>query len=334
MRLVYFFLLSLSFWAFVSGDETLPTAQKGKLRFRGWGDACWFDTTREGQVPEFDLGHLYLLSTYDLNARWKVLVELALEKEYNRSHSNPEREVTLERGFLQFKLDPKISFRAGRFYTPFGIYKQRHWAFTMDTYQKPIIEENQYIPASALGFEVFGSWFLSRGSFNYTALYSDGNQGTKLKKPIDDQVGYGGDCSFNYNDRILTGVSFYRYRSEYPFEQVLSATQFYSECQFFENKFLWRLEWLLLERTGSQRADGYYTQFKWNMTNSFFLNVRYESAEDELLAEGTLHNSQLFTLGWNLPQKWKFKAEYARNTFEEERFTSFDQMALWVGHAF
>jgi len=308
-------------------------AHQFKWHVSGWADIGGYWDERDSERFSLDVHHVYMLNHLKFSPKLELLVEMALEREYERSSPRPDRELELERAYLQYKWRPQATFRVGQFYTPCGLYKQRHWAYTMDTFQKPVIEENQYIPANALGIEVTGNFSFERSYLQYALLISDGDQSGDMK-PLQDEFGFGGDVKYNYNDRFLAGMSLYRYRNEAETDNYLNATQIYAEWDLFRHQLQWRMEWLFLERSGFPETDGYYSQLKWNFTKVSYLNLRWEKAEDQLLSQGSEHAATLLTLGIHLPKRWKVKLEYAVNQFEHSEYSNFNQLGLWAGYAF
>jgi hypothetical protein len=318
-------------WFHENGLSPLEPSEK-PWQFSGWVDSVAFWSEQEASQTRLEVSHLYLVNRFSWQERWSALVELALERELQRSNLHPERTLELERAFLQYQGSSNWKILLGKFYNPCGLYKQQHWAYTMDTFQIPLIEEQPYIPEHALGVQFQGKKAFRRSLFRYTVLASDGDP--EAEHPLDDDFGAGADLNLNLNDRFLSGISYYRYRHQGPGAGFFDATQVYLAWDLITHRLQWRGEWLFFQRDQEQEQDGYYQQLKWHLSPSVYFSLRVEAAQDQFNLEAPKQEATLLTLGLRSPLRWRFKLEFAENRFPESERNEERQVALWVGYAF
>ena len=299
----------------------------GQIKLAGWLDLLYQDDSENRH--SFKLNHFYLYTDIIINQKWRGFAEVEFENEPNNIGEEPERDIFLERAYIEYKRNNAFIWRVGKFITPAGIWKPQHWAVTVDTIQKPIMEDNLYIPTKSVGLQFLGNKVSKVGDLNYSAIFTSGGEASSSDFRLNKARGLGTDFNYAYGDRFMLGFSYYRYEQLANKEEDTDAKLGYAEFFIVKNKLLLRTEVLAVKRDFIPDIRTFYAKIKWQITPRFYLNYRYDFGDDERRAEGRDHGVNSFTVGYWPHQKVRFKAEYLRHSFQQRE--GLHQWSLWMG---
>lgn len=280
----------------------------GNTKVGGWVDSIYSDNDKKNHEQFFDVHHLYLFIDNKFNENWRAFGELEFEHAPEFEGDEGKGELKLERGYIQFSLAEWFNLRFGKYNTPFGIWTPEHWAINVDTIQKPIHEDNKYVPVKQVGIEYFGTVFPEIGDLsmeiNYAAYVSNGPEVFGTDDPGDNILGGGADLNIRFNDRVLMGTSFYTQNNPADSARKMEHDEdalgnelpdfAYSDFGREENSFMYYGEILLpfditlrgeafnQNRNGNYRdVVAYYAKVKWEFLPGWYINYRRAWGDDE-----------------------------------------------------
>jgi hypothetical protein len=182
----------------------------------------------------FGVGNLNLYLSKNLTRKWRTLAEVRMLFAPNGS-TNPDGTVTntttkdpgngyrpiewggirIERVYLEYDLHPKLTVRAGRFLSPYGIWNIDHGSPTIIPTLRPYVIGEQFIPEHQTGIELFGSHYLDEYRIDYHATVSNGRSPAEATQDPDRKLAFGGRLAFTapLAGTLTLGVSAYRGRA-------------------------------------------------------------------------------------------------------------------------
>jgi hypothetical protein len=120
--------------------------------------------------------------------------------------------VVIERAFVEYTLDERLTLRAGHFLTPYGVWNVDHGSPAIVSVQRPYIVGQELIPKAQVGLEAYGAFHLGGSRLGYHATVSNGRIGENPQYlDYDDRLAFGGRL-FLENTKVgnlKVGVSAY-----------------------------------------------------------------------------------------------------------------------------
>ncbi|RMG58335.1 MAG: hypothetical protein D6713_07970 [Deltaproteobacteria bacterium] len=346
-----FAALSLLFSLFVSPPARSAEGEEGDFSFAsilsetrvgGWIDLLYHDSDRKGEERGFDLHHVYLFVDSQVNERWRVFAEVEFEHAPHLEDGESKGELKLERGYAEHFRSDLLKFRFGKFNTPFGIWTPTHWAVYVDTVRKPIHEDNKYVPPKSVGVEAFGAWFPRLFSLplqvEWALFLSNGGEYEGTDNREDGKLGGGFDVRARVADDYLLGLSGYGRNEETPSDGTAGRNErslmLYGEASL-PWSFLVRAEALLQDRSrGDRSLDAWYGKVRWDFRDDAYVNVRYESGDDEKRAGGGRHRVTTLTLGYWVAPEVRLKGEVSFHDFKDPGKEDYSEWVAWLGVIF
>ena len=328
-------------WSLLAGDlnelkssQTETPTHSRQWEFFGWVDGQYLDSDAPGQSSFFNFSHLYLSLEWNINPSFRALAEVEYEKLPRIGTTHKKAEILIDRAYLEYKHSQALKLRLGKFTTPAGIWKELHWSFTVDTTEEPIMEENAYVPQKSEGLGVFGSFFQPAGEWQYALLLVQSSEETGANEPVDGARGLGGDLNYSYKSDLKAGYSFYNYKDPARDQLRVNAWMVYLEWFFWKRQLLWRTEFLRLKQTGEANLETFYSKLKLRLTAQSYVNYRYDSGDDKILAGGQKRITQTITLGYSPTPSVRIRLEYAHNRIDTSERPNIEQWSLWAGWIF
>ena len=313
-----------------SADVGLPAERS--IDFFAWADLLWRNSDRQREDDFFDLGQAYA----GMNARlkkWGFLLEFEYEHEPDYGDDQGEREIELERAFISYDHSAALRFRLGKVSTPAGIWKPIHWAMTVDTIARPIMEDNGYIPIKSEGLEVMGTRVFSSGEMEYTLIAAHVDEEIESETSLDQARSLGGDIKYRHQERYTFGLSLYSYSALEDDDLSVTGWQPYFDLELIDNRLLLRGEGLLMERSAADSVRTFYTKLKYRITPRHYVNLRYDQGEDERRAEGARRRATTVTVGWWPKEQWRIKAEFTSSRLPGNQ-PDYREWSVWTGYLF
>jgi len=317
-------------------DSPLPVEKssflKDRLEVGGWFDILLLDQGRDAVDDYFNLYHFYTTFNLKLTDSMNVFTEVEYANIPELNSSDTEVEFEIDRAYLEYRSDQRFRLRLGKFNTPAGIWKPIHWSVLVDTIALPIMEQNDYIPTSSVGVELFGRKYFGESELNYDFLFSIGS-GDDLGDNSDSEA-VGGDFRYIFRERYTLGISYYNYKDVEGENGSVNGILSYADIHLLANRLLWRTEFLTLTRSDTSDIKAFYSKLKYQINRQLYLNYRFDRADDENIEpKGDEHIMRVATLGYWPKTFLRFKLEYADHKFENDS-NSFVQYAAWMGFIF
>lgn len=177
-------------------DETSETNQNisKQMEISGYTDIEYHASSKKGDNPGFRLHHFSVFFKKKIAEKWHFFSEIEyedapyLEGDGEDQPAPAEGEVMekargkifVEAVNIDYLLDPMIKFRAGRFFTPAGIWSIDHYPPFVPTQLRPQ-HIRKIFPQVVDGAMVYGSLKMGSTFLNYD-LYGGNGEGNTAKK--------------------------------------------------------------------------------------------------------------------------------------------------------
>ncbi|MCP4039658.1 MAG: hypothetical protein GY733_22130 [bacterium] len=311
----------------------------GDTRLGGWIDFRYGDSTKRGSDPQLDAHHFYLYLDSRLDKQWSSFAELEFEHAPHFDGGDGQGEIKLERLYIQYRNDAHLKVQLGKFNTPFGYWTPVHWAILQDTIQKPIHEDNAYVPRKQVGFRFFGDAF--EGTLaempmhvDYSAWLSSGTELFGTDEPEDGSLGIGADLRLRLDDAWLFGASTYRQKNPRFDDRQEQSFMLYADVEI-SREFVLRGELFHQQRGGgySSRTAG-YAKLRWDFADRMYANLRVGLGDDDKRGNGDSHQETVLTLGYSPIPNVRMKLEWAYNRFDAPTAEDFHGWGFYTGFFF
>ena len=170
--------------------EETNIANSNEMKISGYADIEYHSSTATGAEPGFRLHHMSLFFEKRVSDEWKFFSEIEYEDapfvEYDFTSSSADSacdgcygKIFLEAANFTYSYDSAAIFRAGRFFTPAGIWSVDHYPSFVPTQLRPE-HVRRIFPQVVDGVGMFGNIAMGSMFLNYD-LYlgnGEGNSGS------------------------------------------------------------------------------------------------------------------------------------------------------------
>lgn len=187
-------------------EEDLATAH---FMLTGYGDVDYFDR-RGGPMSDgsFQLGHFNPILHYRMGDRLTWVTELEFELRGAPNEANPdefenELEIGLEYSYLDYEIRDCLSFQAGKFFLPLGIFGPRlhpAWINKLPTHPLPYMEPIRMVPETDVGLMLSGGKYIGSPWVNYNLAVTNGPGQADVDTVMDQ-----GAATDNNNNKTWSG---------------------------------------------------------------------------------------------------------------------------------
>lgn len=171
--------------------EETSVASANRMSISGYSDIEYHDSTKGDSEPGFRLHHMSLFFEKRVTEQWKFFSEIEyedapyLEFDHTADDADSECEGCYGKIFLEavnftYSNSPLTNVRAGRFFTPAGIWSIDHYPPFVPTQLRPEHVRNIF-PQVVDGIDIFGTLSMGNTFVNYDLYFGngEGNPGKK-----------------------------------------------------------------------------------------------------------------------------------------------------------
>jgi len=164
--------------------EEANVANSNEMKISGYADIEYHNSTADGSEPGFRLHHMSLFFEKRVTDDWKFFSEIEyedapfLEFEFEDSGTDSACEgcygkIFLEAANFTYAYDPVANLRAGRFFTPAGIWSVDHYPSFVPTQLRPE-HVRRIFPQVVDGVGAFGTIAMGSTFINYDIYLGNG----------------------------------------------------------------------------------------------------------------------------------------------------------------
>jgi len=305
-----------------------------KLKVFGWADVLFQDRDSTNYKPVLNPQHLYLLFDAQLDDNWRMLSELEFEHLPIVDNGTGKGEIIVDRLYIEYNHSDLLNSRVGKISTPLGIWTPAHWAISVPSIQKPIHEDNAYVPRKQVGLESFGRWNSATSvvsDVKYAVWVSTGNDLFGTNNPTDDKFALGTDISGRFSEHLKLGLSTYTQHNSSKGGRREDTVHPYLELYLIDSITVTGEYQHQKRFDSSGDINTWYLSTKWQFTQKAYIYYRRDDGDDERRAAGTKTKRNIITLGyWPRPYV-RTKLEFSTHDFEDPTIVDFNQWGAWIG---
>ena len=274
--------------------KSLADELEHRMTVSGYADVEYSTSTQDGYKPGFRLHHLSLFFKKQISDKWRFFSEIEYEDapfmEFgfnptaapNACDHDCNGSIFVEALNVDYLWRPELSLRAGRFFTPAGIWSVDHYPPFVPTQERPMhirqIFPQVFDGALAYGIHKVGNTFLSydvyagngennpgSGDQNSTTAYGvKVNVALPVLKQFDIGTTYYSDGKLTPFEGMYDGDK----KTAYGFHTKLRFHQFTVQSEYAKAKY----EPLA---AAAYNKEGYYGQFLYDLSD-WTLGYRYD----------------------------------------------------------
>lgn len=313
-------------------EITADEAEEANLRLderpkiSGFVDIEYRSSTEEGVHDSFKLHHLVLFISKTIAERWKVFMNIEFENAPRfEGEENEEGEEVVEGNGeiaipavnITYLWRPDANFRAGRFYTPAGIYSLTfHHLHFLPTQEVPA-HIGEIFPQAVDGVEAYGALQMGNTFLNYN-IYGGNGEGNSGKQDENAEKATGAKASFVlpalsylelgtswYQDTLNDGTD----KTAYGLHTKLTAAGLTFQSEYATAS-------LSPEGASSFSSIGYYSQLYYSV-GGWLAGYRYDFFDSDDRAEVDEITNSIF-VNFRPDPNVVFKIEWNQHDDEAE----------------
>lgn len=181
-----------------------------RLIVAGYADVEYIVDNRASKEPGFRLHHLSLFFKQQINEKWRFFSEIEYEDApLFDSNGTTDGKIFVEAVNIDFQWRPGTNFRAGRFFTPAGIWSIDHYPPYVPTQERPQ-HIRKIFPQLVNGVMAYGTVPVGENFVSYE-LYSGNGEGNTGHNDDNSEkaVGLRITTSLPYLKQFDIGASYY-----------------------------------------------------------------------------------------------------------------------------
>jgi len=270
--------------------EETNVANANRMNISGYADIEYHSSTANDSEPGFRLHHMSLFFEKRVTDEWKFFSEIEyedapfMEYEYVDSGSDSACEgcygkIFLEAANFTYAWHPTANLRAGRFFTPAGIWSVDHYPSFVPTQLRPE-HIRRIFPQVVDGVSAFGTLPMGSSFINYD-LYIGNGEGNSGSADSNSEKATGIKLSlilpfFRY---LEVGSSAYNDTSTDTLDANTKKTAFGAHMKLKFSSFTLQTEYAKADiepdSGGSYSTSGYYAQLLYDV-NKWTFGVRHD----------------------------------------------------------
>jgi len=291
---------------------------RSRLLISGYADVEYVDNSLPDSDGGFRMHHFSLVFTKNIDSKWRLFSEIEFEDapsvEFDgkpASCDDCSGTIFLEAMNISYSPSAMFGLKAGRFFTPAGIWSEDHYPPFVKTQERPL-HIRKIFPQLVDGAMGFGRLQMGETFLNYQ-VYSgngEGNPGS-TDENSSKAVGVKLALLFPLFSHFELGASYYKDTLNTGTDKVASGAHFKLRVQSFHFQGEYAKGELESSVGDDAMLEGYYTQLFYNI-NHFDIGYRYDFFDKvnsgNVGQEDEVRNS-LF-VNWKVQENVVLKLEY------------------------
>ncbi|GMT42451.1 MAG: hypothetical protein IEMM0002_0862 [bacterium] len=307
----------------VAAAEDIEFKLADLINISGYLDAEYRTSDKPGSIDHFRLHHMSMFMERRLNEQWSFFSEIEYEdapffegpENTGGELKKAQGRIFVEAVYMDYRPSHKISVRAGRFYTPAGIWNVYHYSPFVPTQIIPA-HIRKIFPQVTDGMSLYGDLDMGGNVLSYN-IYTGNGEGNSGNGDKNNAKSIGGRLLLAVpgNHDFEIGVSVYN--DEFKGGKKKQASGF--DMQFHFNRFRFQGEYASAAYDTVSRpsyaSSGYYGQLIYRLVKwSFMYRYDYYEPSDTVVGDKLLANS--FAVNYHWSPVIVSKIEYHMNDVE------------------
>lgn len=234
--------------------------------------------------------------------------------------------VVMEYGFVEYTLSDLFKFRAGKMFTPFGVFNEIHTAkpafltvkeaASLNKTDRIVKDAFRFYPRWGAGIALHGDGVMAGKNFNYDLQLSNGDQENTNPFEEDDNgfKAVAGRVRYEPSDALRLGYSFYVDKSSDPNRGRLVSNGL--EAELTLDRFRMASEVAIGKLTpetaglAAVTQIGFYLQPSWHFENGVTPYMRLDFVDPNTDTAGDHGIDWIVGVNWEIAKSFQLKAEH------------------------
>lgn len=302
--------------------EDLSEEINNRIKISGYADVEYKGSSKSGVNEEFRMHHLSLFFSKQFDNNIKFFSEIEYEDAPKFEGENDgsgdldssSGKIFVEAVNFDWNHSQYINLRAGRFFTPAGIWSEDHYPPFVTTQERPLHIRNIF-PQLVDGLSFFGSTeFTPNHFFNYTTFIGNGESNVSGKKDLNSSkaLGFKGDYHAPWLDDFTLGFTLYSDNKDTSNDNADKEAYGYHLKLRHENLTL-QAEYAkaklgLFTLQDTYKRKGYYGQILYNL-KQWDIGYRYDFYNKTTHDIDEVTRNSLF-INYHVNENFSLKGEY------------------------
>lgn len=309
-------------------DET-SQIMSSSMKLAGYADVEYKGSSKDGVKEEFRMHHLSLFFTRKFDNDFKFFSEIEYEdapkfdgvNDGSGDIDEASGTIFVEAMNFDWNYSQHVNLRAGRFFTPAGIWSEDHYPPFVATQERPM-HIRKIFPQLVDGVSGFGSSYLTDDiSFNYNLFIGNGESPISGKKDLNSNkaTGFRGNFNFSVWDDLSAGFTVYNDNEDTANGNADKiATGFHAKARY--QNFTAQIEYAkadleFVDSAFDYEREGFYAQFVYDL-NQWALGYRYDVYDETSLDIEKIKRHSLF-INYHVNEGITLKGEYHANQYDD-----------------
>jgi len=315
--------------------EDLSEEINNSIKISGYADVEYKGSGEEGVNEQFRMHHLSLFFTKQFDNQIKFFSEIEYEDTPKLEGVNDgsgdlklsSGKIFVEAVNFDWNYSQHFNLRAGRFFTPAGIWSEDHYPPFVPTQERPL-HIRKIFPQLVDGLSLFGSTeFVPNHFFNYTSFIGNGESNVSGKKDLNSSkaVGFKGDYHAPWLDDFTLGFTLYNdnqdssnhdaekfaygYHLKLRHEKLTVQAEYSKADLHFANGL------------DDYKSEGYYSQFLYQF-DQWALGYRYDIFNKKDINIDKVKRNSIF-INYHVNEHFTLKGEYHQDSHRDPMIDDF-----------
>lgn len=308
-------------------DETTQVLDSS-IKLAGYADVEYKGSGEEGIKEEFRMHHVSLFFTRQFDNDIKFFSEIEYEdapkfggvNDGSGDLDEASGTIFVEAMNFDWNYSQYANVRAGRFFTPAGIWSEDHYPPFVTTQERPM-HIFKIFPQLVDGVSGFGSTYLTDNiSFDYNMFLGNGESSISGKKDLNSNKasGFRGTFHLPLWDDLTAGFTFYNDNEDTAngnADKAALGVHFKARYENFTGQIEYAKADLEYADSGiDHEREGFYAQFVYNL-DQWALGYRYDVYDQSSLEVDKIKRHSLF-MNYHVNESVTLKGEYHVNHYD------------------